>query len=59
MGKTEVKIKICPNIGDAYAVLIKVPDEVIQGGTFAIEEFIDKWVQDHATNVTYWEIDNA
>lgn len=56
---SEVRIKIDPSIGSTYTVLLDIPDTVIQGGSFAVEEFIDKWLQEHAVNVMYWEIDNT
>ena len=47
----ETKLKIYPEIGDAYTVTVNIPES-----TTDIEEWIDSWMDDNLKLVQNYEI---
>lgn len=42
-------IKILPEFGDAYKVILFIPNDEDE------DEFVDVWLDDHTINVQNWE----
>ena len=51
-----VQVKIYPEIGDAYFILIPCPDSVLTD-KIPIEEYVEEWLKDHVKNVQSYEIE--
>lgn len=44
----EITIKIFPDIGDTYKIILFIPQDV------DTEEYVDRFLDDHAINVAEW-----
>lgn len=49
MNEREVTIKVCPDYGNCYYVILVIDDR------FDAEEQIDDWMNDNLINVQDWE----
>lgn len=55
MGNRQLTITVLPEFGDAYKVIIPIPDNI----NIPDEDYIDYWMNDNLINVQAWEyVDN-